>query len=240
MVEISWNTSERLDETYAAEIEYLSKKQWLDEFEILAHDIRNHHEEKDNESRTLVDEALAKINAVYPSNDIKMLLDMGRQQLLSLNGVSKILGQKSKIFCPNIKSFSQEIQPYVDNVDADLKAETPSSSKAAFWPLVKLVKIYLKAEVLKNGLVLVDMPGCGDSNAARSKVAERYLQNLDNVWVVAPVTRAVSDHVAKELMGKLFKRRLMMDGKYNDFISFIVTKIDEVRCKCAQRSLVWS
>ena len=35
----------------------------------------------------------------------------------------------------------------------------------------------------------------------------------NNIWIVAPIKRAVDDGTAKELMGDAFKRRLLMDGR---------------------------
>jgi hypothetical protein len=62
-----------------------------------------------------------------------------------------------------------------------------------------------------------------DANAARAKVAEQYLQNCSQIWVVAPIKRAVDDGTAKELLGEQFKRRLLMDGSYGN-VSFICTQ----------------
>jgi hypothetical protein len=72
----------------------------------------------------------------------------------------------------------------------------------------------------------VDLPGVRDANAARAKVSEQYLQNCSQLWIVAPIKRAVDDGTAKELMGENFKRRLLMDGQYSN-ISFICTQTDD-------------
>ena len=63
-----------------------------------------------------------------------------------------------------------------------------------------------------------------DSNSARAKVAETYLQNCTSIWVVASIKRAVDDGTAKELMGEQFKRQLLMDGQYGN-VSFICTQV---------------
>jgi nitrate reductase NapAB chaperone NapD len=62
----------------------------------------------------------------------------------------------------------------------------------------------------------VDLPGVRDANVARAKVSEKYLQNCSEIWVVAPIKRAVDDGTAKELLGEQFKRRLLMDGQYGN------------------------
>ncbi len=44
--------------------------------------------------------------------------------------------------------------------------------------------------MLSTGAVLVDLPGVRDANAARAKVAEKYLQNCNQIAIVAPIKRA--------------------------------------------------
>jgi hypothetical protein len=66
--------------------------------------------------------------------------------------------------------------------------------------------------VLGTGACLVDLPGVRDANA-RARVAEQYLQNCSQIWIVTPIRRAVDDGTAKDLMGEQFKRRLLMDGQ---------------------------
>ena len=82
------------------------------------------------------------------------------------------------------------------------------------WPLIHKVELRGPWHVLSTGACLVDLPGIRDSNAARAKVAERYLQNCNQIAIVASIKRAVDDGTAKELMGEQFKRRLLMDGNY--------------------------
>ncbi|KAB8300825.1 hypothetical protein EYC80_002753 [Monilinia laxa] len=43
----------------------------------------------------------------------------------------------------------------------------------------------------------------------------------------ADIVRAIDDQVAKDLMGKSFRRQLLMDGKYDDkYLTFVMTKTD--------------
>ncbi len=78
---------------------------------------------------------------------------------------------------------------------------------------------------MSTGACLVDLPGVRDANAARAKVSENYLQNCSQIWIVAPIKRAVDDGTAKELLGEQFKRRLLMDGQYGN-VAFICTQTD--------------
>ncbi|KAL3795128.1 hypothetical protein HJC23_007356 [Cyclotella cryptica] len=95
------------------------------------------------------------------------------------------------------------------------------------WPLIHKVKLRGPWHVLSTGACLVDLPGVRDSNAARAKVAERYLQNCNQIAIVASIKRAVDDGTARELMGEQFKRRLLMDGNYGN-ICFVCTQTDDL------------
>jgi hypothetical protein len=94
------------------------------------------------------------------------------------------------------------------------------------WPLIRKVVLEGPWPVLSTGACLVDLPGVRDANAARAKVSEQYLQHCHQIWVVAPIKRAVDDGTAKELLGEQFKRRLLMDGQYGN-VSFICTQTDD-------------
>ncbi|GAX13628.1 hypothetical protein FisN_14Lh361 [Fistulifera solaris] len=59
------------------------------------------------------------------------------------------------------------------------------------------------------------------------RVAERYLQNCNQIAIVAPIKLAVDDGTAKELLGEQFKRRLLMDSQYGN-VFFICTQTDDL------------
>lgn len=72
------------------------------------------------------------------------------------------------------------------------------------------------------------MPGVGDANAARNKIADEYRKQCGGVWIVADINRAIDDRVAKELLGENFRRQLMMDGQYAS-VAFVCTKTDQMQ-----------
>jgi hypothetical protein len=96
-----------------------------------------------------------------------------------------------------------------------------------FWPLIKVVKIYVKAPALSIGAVIVDLPGLHDSNAARAAVAQGYMKQCTGLWIVAPINRAVDDKAAKTLLGESFKRQLKYDGGFSS-VTFICSKTDDI------------
>lgn len=56
------------------------------------------------------------------------------------------------------------------------------------------------------------------------------------LWICAPITRAVDDKTAKNLLGDSFKRQLKYDGTYSN-VSFICSKTDDISITEAADSL---
>ncbi|RDL38401.1 uncharacterized protein BP5553_02741 [Venustampulla echinocandica] len=224
VVELSWNKSSIPSQAYTAEVEFISEKEWLDELELLRLDIKDRPEGEQltSKSSSEASASYSKLSAVYPGIDIAKLIDMPPKKLLKITDLSKILGQTKIIYGTKANAFHKEIKAYIDSSNHGGR-----SGQIAYWPLIRLIKIYTKVPILQSGLVLVDLPGVGDSNAGRRQVAERYMKSLDHVWIVADIVRAVDDQIAKDLMGRTFRTRLLMDGKYNA-VTFIMTKTDNI------------
>ncbi|KAJ3937669.1 MAG: hypothetical protein NXY57DRAFT_221343 [Lentinula lateritia] len=188
-----------------------------------------------------------KIHAVYsnlsPDEFAKFTTAEDVLSNSAFDGITKRLGTSETITCDTSAEFAKAISIYIDakpvqnqsshrrpmpsHVDG---AESTLHPSGALWPLVREVHIRCNAKCLSTGATLVDLPGIGDSNAARSAVAERYLAHCDYVWVVAPIHRAVNDEHAKELLDRAFKTQLLMDGKLSskDSITFIASKCDDI------------
>jgi hypothetical protein len=85
------------------------------------------------------------------------------EKLLQDPCVRDVLGAVKIIESSQPEAFYTALQRYVDSME--------------FWPLIKVVRIYTKADVLSTGAVLVDLPGVHDSNTARTAVTERYMKD---------------------------------------------------------------
>ncbi|KAI0758261.1 Dynamin family-domain-containing protein [Irpex lacteus] len=106
----------------------------------------------------------------------------------------------------------------------------------AYWPLIRQVQVKCNAKALSTGAILVDLPGVADANAARNNIAKDYMKKCDCIWILAPITRAVDDKTARDLMGDAFKMQLM--SNYDDnAITFIATKCDDISCSEVIRAL---
>lgn len=112
------------------------------------------------------------------------------EQLMAHENV-KCLGSLREIEDKDSLLFYRKLQNYVDSKE---KSGTKSTEKAEkkkkqqpwqmeHWPLIRCVRLYVKAEVLSTGAVIVDLPGVHDSNQARAAVAQGYLKQCSGLWM---------------------------------------------------------
>ncbi|KAJ9154757.1 Nuclear GTPase SLIP-GC [Pleurostoma richardsiae] len=231
VTEIAWNGSDDPQEYFRAEVEFISRENWKHELGILLGDLVGENCELSKDylnEETEAGVAYAKLKAVYPdkTRTKEMVAQCLAQELLEVPEVQKLLGKTKKINAPDAETFRGALQRYLDSNEKIGTAKREKKSMA-FWPLVKVVRVYCKADVLSTGLVIADLPGVQDANAARSAVADKYLAECSALCVVSPITRAADDKVAKNLLSKSFRRQLKMDGIYSNVI-FICTKTDDV------------
>jgi len=230
VTEISYNKVDNESAKYRAEIEFIQPVHWERELKMLRDVVFDGQGlSKDaNNPDSIAGVAYAKIRAVYPKHTKDMLRNSTTEQLMDVPSVKGILGTVKRIQSRDCASFYQRLQHYVDS------QQKPNGSKGAkpirepqLWPLIKVVRIYTKADALSTGAVIVDLPGVHDSNAARAAVAEDYIKECTGLWIVAPITRAVDDKAAKNLLGTTFKRQLKYDGSIGA-VTFICSKTDDI------------
>ncbi|RHZ70209.1 hypothetical protein CDV55_107798 [Aspergillus turcosus] len=239
VTEISYNTT---DDPYRAEIEFITRDDWEKELRVLFNDLFDgsgnvSREASNEESEAGI--AYAKIKAVYPKFTREMLQNSSVEQLMRHHNVQNVLGSKREIAESDSLRFYKKLQFFVDSKEkttGEKDKDKKPSRDLEFWPLIKVVRLYVKAEALSTGAVIVDLPGVHDSNAARSAVAEGYMKQCTGLWIVAPITRAVDDKAAKSLLGDTFKRQLKMDGGFNT-VTFICSKTDDISLMECQESL---
>lgn len=230
ITEISYNEVDDPSTSYRGEVEFISHDDWASELKLLLDDLV---EDKQLSAAHLDDKseagiAYAKIRAVYPDLTHDMLVRSNAEKLANRQSVTNTLGQTREINCSNANDLYAELQVYLDSKDKATKRGSRSSQDMAFWPLIKVVRVYTKAEALCTGVVLVDLPGIHDANAARSAVARKYMSECSAVWITAPIKRAVDDKSAKDLLGKGSRIQLKLDGIYSN-VSFICTMTDSIQ-----------
>ncbi|THZ84664.1 hypothetical protein D6C84_03900 [Aureobasidium pullulans] len=247
VTEMSWNPSEEESSKYRAEIEFIKPDEWQKELRVLFNEIFDgggniSREVSNPESQAGI--AYAKIRAVYWRLTNDDLAASSVEKLMADCCVRGVLGTTKYLKERYCDTFYKGLQHYVDSREkAGVKNETDDEddSQSAgdkkkkktrkreqeFWPLIKVVRLYVKADALSTGAVLVDLPGVADSNAARAAVAEKYMKQCTGLWIVSPINRAVDDKAAKNLLGSTFRRQLKYDGTYSA-VTFICSKTDDI------------
>lgn len=222
VTEICYNLD--LNIPYRAEVEFISHEEWSSEIALLFDEfLTNGHLSqawKDPNSDAGV--AYAKVRAVYPELTHEMLVKSDPKQLAKAEAVAKVLGTQQDFGCARASELHSVLVKYLDSNEKGAKVKT-----IAFWPIVRVVRIFTRADALSTNVCLVDLPGTLDSNAARSAVANKYMAECTAVWVAARIARAADDKAAKDLLGRSSRIQMKLDGAY-DYLSFIATQTDGI------------
>ncbi|KAK1475099.1 hypothetical protein CTAM01_15731 [Colletotrichum tamarilloi] len=150
--EVSYNNDEDEENPYRAEVEFISQEEWSKEVNILLMEFfaEETNERNDLDPESDAAKALAKVQAVYPSLSLEDLTSSNSAQLATHPSVNHLLGTTMTVKSGNAQDIREQLEPYVDSNDKD-------DETAAYWPLVKVVRIFTKARVLANGVTIVDL-----------------------------------------------------------------------------------
>lgn len=239
VTEISYNYE---TEPYRASIEFVSASDWTSELKILFQNLVGEDGEISEEyvdQETDAGIAFAKITAVYPYMTKENVANSNVQSMLRDGSVSQVLGSNHCITEKTASLLYKAVHRYIDSKEKSSGSGETSKQQhkeMEYWPLIRVVKIFLKSPVLSTGAVLVDLPGVQDANLARVAVAENYMKHCRAFWIVTPIVRAVDDQAAKILLGEAFRLQLKMDGGLGD-VTFICSKTDDIDAAEAEESL---
>jgi len=164
ITEISYNHDDEPGKRYKAEVEFIAAADWKQELSLLFEDLASLNSQTD---ASMMPEdadseiALAKVRAVYPTLE-RESYGKGEstvKKLVRVPAVKEILGVTKCLHADSASSLYQQLRKYVGS---DAEASTGPTEGAqvpamAVWPLVKVVRVFTKSPVLKNGLVLVDL-----------------------------------------------------------------------------------
>ncbi|TEY48783.1 hypothetical protein BOTCAL_0292g00050 [Botryotinia calthae] len=231
IVEISYSSSEDPECLYSATIEGVSRSEIQQELEELYEDmaawnlgVEEEGVEPDTEIMQRMQDTVSKYKCVFA--ELKTLGDWAKtsvDKLLAISSAQLLMDKKRTITKDNLKAFAAAIKPFIDT-----SKRKDGGVSHSLWPLVKVVKLFIKAPILKAGIVFVDLPGVHDTSAARNAIARNHMKNLDISCVVAPSVRAGSDKGAHVILNSIRKRDMQFDGLFTaDSLFFIVSKIDD-------------
>lgn len=189
-----------------------------------------------------IQDVAGKIKAVWGFT-IDQLATMSSEDLLTPDDpTAKLLSSTKSVYGSEKEAFAAEIKPYLDSTVQELKGKSGAKARVmAVWPLIDHVDIYVKADILKGGLVLVDLPGLSDIVESRAAVARKYYQNLSVTAIVSPYVRAADERTAVNLMTENQELNMRMDGKF-DSHSFcvVLSKSDDIDFGAVAKQEGWS
>ncbi|KAF2232057.1 hypothetical protein EV356DRAFT_569008 [Viridothelium virens] len=113
------------------------------------------------------------------------------------------------------QELSKLVEPYARTpiIDEDIDEE-PS-----LWPIVRIIRIYSDAPVLKENLILADLPGTSDTNQLRVKATHSYLSGCDAIMLVVTMDRVVDKLWLEQTLRKFGRTKKCF---------LVITKIDEL------------
>ncbi|KXX76645.1 Nuclear GTPase SLIP-GC [Madurella mycetomatis] len=186
-------------DNFIVNVETFGEDELAEQFTQMVHDYRHHHLRaavtESNEERShweeLAQRAHDTFSAMFRGRFSSSMLESDwpeHSMVETLLAWAHELGPAN-----NSWSETKASLPECAALLADLTSERGSNQRPAVWPYIKKISVFLKAHVLSKGLILVDLPGLRDLNAARRKITERYLLRCNEIFAVCCIDRATSD-----------------------------------------------
>ncbi|EAA31283.1 hypothetical protein NCU05557 [Neurospora crassa OR74A] len=181
-------------------------------------------DDKDSPDSSDLGEIIERINATAEKigpvwgHNLTELEGMSTQDLLKKDDPAvKLLSTTKRINSPDLATFAPAIKPYLDATTTSISGRAGRETRdMAVWPLIDHVKVYVKSDILRGGIVLVDLPGLGEIVESRAAVAKNFYNRLTVTIVVTPSVRAAGEKTAVDLMTENQEINMRMSGKLDD------------------------
>ncbi|KAK5633306.1 hypothetical protein RRF57_009020 [Xylaria bambusicola] len=221
---VSFNHDERTEYAFRCHVTFQSKETLTARLKRFFADIMQRDEFQEQHDGSIENEdALRDIErALRPTAEmISILFNLQEDQAknLELEGVLNsnpevlnLLGTVKEINCSEAADISRLMKPYMDSTIGD---HSVSGARFAMWPIIEKVELFIKSDILRNGVVLVDLPGLGDAVQSRESVAEGAFEQLTATLIVAQATRAADNSTAVNLMSRNHEMAMMLNGKFH-------------------------
>ena len=205
---------------YQATVTFLSRAAWDDELRKLRDTFKPGDQDDDadgvDEWQTISRTTKDKICAVYglDKESVERMPDLESLQLdhhiaACLEGE----GGKRLIEAASATELKQKLKNYLKD-------------DGQFWPLIKTVEISGRFDSLRNGAVLIDLPGVNDPNQAREEVTRSFLRDAPFIWIAFSTKRGMTRDIHELLVKQDLLRQFLMHGKH-DAVTFIGTHADD-------------
>lgn len=165
ITELSYNYERDKAHRYRAEVEFISNDDWRRELSQLFGDIIDPIGEVAGDITDAETEAgvsWAKIQAVYPHQTKESLMRTSVDSLVDAPQVQAVLGKTEHVTGADSDSFCEKMRQFIDSNDKENLRNTGQQKPFEYWPLIKVVRIYVKADVLSTGAIIVDLVSTSD------------------------------------------------------------------------------
>jgi len=190
---------------YRASIEFITPEEWAQDLDYLATTVEPAGGDDDGQdvTRQMIRAAKARIEAVFGKDALAVPgVDVRKLELPA--EVKAVFAAKSR----RDLAFD-EAKPMLAEIRKLIRGES------VLWPFVKQVDIIGPYPQLPRGVVLVDLPGLNDPNAARVEVTRDYLRRSPFVWVVFNMVRGITEDIQTVLRDEKVLRDLLIYGNYH-------------------------
>ncbi|KAM7204938.1 hypothetical protein V8F20_003400 [Naviculisporaceae sp. PSN 640] len=170
-----------------------------------------------------IEEGISKWRDVWPVDDMDLEAeDISAEKIInSKPAVAKLLGTTVEVTSSEVEDFAERIKPYLDN--------TPTTDFMIVWPLIQEVNVFVKSEILRYSIDLVDLPGSSDGVSSRAEVGRKYSEKLDQTIIVLPALRAVDEKAGVTLMSGYQELEMKLTGKFHrNSFCVVISKIDDM------------
>ncbi|KAK1774463.1 hypothetical protein QBC45DRAFT_458486 [Copromyces sp. CBS 386.78] len=216
---VSWNSDNDPNHMFIAEVDFRSmddmKKELEEIFTLMNDDGLNNDDSEAEDYEDLMIEMAETERAI----------EEGLKKILAVWGLERfsLKEHDPTSLIESDKDFSDRIKPYIDS--------SPTNAGFKVWPLVKEVRLSVKADILKHGITLVDLPGLSDSVESRAEVAEQFYHKLEVTIIATPARRAIDEKTGVQLMSKYQTLRMQLDGRFGkQKFCVVVSQMDDIDC----------
>ncbi|KAF3397951.1 Nuclear GTPase SLIP-GC [Penicillium rolfsii] len=236
------------------EVEYLSKSASREHIKELLWSYRRRYlpdipessssatESKPDDAKFAVEseQALVALKAAFGSEEGFNLNFLGDQSEGALERITDQLIQWSANIPWPSGNTDGKWTTYAENADECYELTKPFV-RGRLWPFARIIRVYIDAPILRVGFVIADLPGLQDTNLARVKAAQEYLTKCDHIFVVASISRALTDESLRTSLHSAKSSFAPANGKDSEGkvpkVGVICTKTDIIDVKSTEREL---
>lgn len=203
---------------YRATVEFITPEEWAQDLDYLATTMEPDAGDDDGQevTRQMVRAARARIEAVF-GKEALAVPGVDLRKLALPPEVQEVFAAQSR----RTLAFD-EAKPMLAEIRKLIRGES------VLWPFVKQVDIIGPYPQLPRGVILVDLPGLNDPNAARVEVTRDYLRRSPFVWVVFNMVRGITEDIHTVLRDEKVLRDLLIYGNYHS-LGLIGTQADLIQ-----------